>query len=324
MSPWDVARRPRVAPAAPVSWRDGVHLTGTPIWCDARRRRDVCFVSSADRVGRAGHGQLIATPVTLALLGARGAGHLGVPPLRPFTLGTLRLELIPSGRTLGAAALHVDVSGRTALYAGAVRTTGTTDGAQVRASDAVVVAAPFGEVRHKFAPVDKVAEEVVDWVTAQLAADRRPILVVDTATDGLEVAARLAAADLVVAGSRSLRDAALRLGELVSVPQIRAPGKEPGVVIRVETDRVKVSEAEHPVAALVSPRAIDEAKGWNGAFAWPFVAGREQLLAWIDQTRAHDVFVTGACAETIVAKLGPRARMLGPPHQMMLFPQAAP
>ena len=36
---------------APVTWRDGVHLTGTPIWCDARRRRDVCFVSRADRIG---------------------------------------------------------------------------------------------------------------------------------------------------------------------------------------------------------------------------------------------------------------------------------
>ena len=84
---WPVRRRAaRTSPAhqpQPVTWRDGVHLTGTPIWCDARRRRDVCFVSSADRVGRAGHGQLIGTPLTLALLGAagrrspRGAGAAG-------------------------------------------------------------------------------------------------------------------------------------------------------------------------------------------------------------------------------------------------------
>src|SRR5262245_47485879 len=108
---------------APVTWRDGVHLTGTPVWCDARRRRDVCFVSSADRVGRAGHGQLIATPLTLALLDARGGGHLGVPLHRRFTLGTLRLELLASGRGAGAAALHVDAaSGPRVLYAGAIRT----------------------------------------------------------------------------------------------------------------------------------------------------------------------------------------------------------
>src|SRR5262252_5360605 len=105
-----VARRPREAPTPPVTWRDGVHLTSTPIWCDARRRRDVCFVSSADRVGATGHGQLIATPTTLALIGKRGrsqTGHLAVPLHRPFTLGTLRLELIGSARGPGAAALNV-------------------------------------------------------------------------------------------------------------------------------------------------------------------------------------------------------------------------
>src|ERR1700755_3182516 len=113
MSGCGVAPRLPARSQAPVTWRDGVHLTGAPIWCDARRRRDVCFVSSADRVIVAEHGQLIATPITLALVapragGGMGAGHLGVPLRRPFTLGTLRLELIPSGRGLGAAALHVD------------------------------------------------------------------------------------------------------------------------------------------------------------------------------------------------------------------------
>ncbi|MCW5809196.1 MAG: hypothetical protein KIT31_42975, partial [Deltaproteobacteria bacterium] len=109
-----------------MTWRDGVHLTGTAIWCDSRRRRDICFVSSADRVGRTGHGQLIGTPATLALIDADGTGHLGVPVHRPFTLGTLRLQLIPSGRGLGAAALHVAPLGEDGgehgvLYAGAIR-----------------------------------------------------------------------------------------------------------------------------------------------------------------------------------------------------------
>ncbi|NVB77839.1 MAG: hypothetical protein HOV81_05535 [Kofleriaceae bacterium] len=327
-----MARSKRPAPIAPVTWRDGVHLTGTPIWCDARRRRDVCFVSSADRVGRAGHGQLIGTPITLALV-ARETGHLAVPVHRPFTLGTLRLELIPSGRGLGAAALHVDGGGRTVLYAGAIRTVNPTEAAEVRACEAVVVAAPFGEVKHKFPPVDDVAGKLVAWVRAQLAAGKTPVLVVDTVLDGIEVAARLAAEELVVAGSRTLRDAALRIGSVpggaaaattrgtrgVKIPAIRSPGKEPAATIRLETDRVKLAEGAKAMTALVSGRALDQQSGWDAGFAWPFVAGREQLLGWIEQSRAKDVFVTGACAEAIVDKLGPRARVLGPPHQMALF-----
>ncbi|MEO8552606.1 MAG: hypothetical protein ABI678_21665, partial [Kofleriaceae bacterium] len=58
--------------------------------------------------------------------------------------------------------------------------------------------------------------------------------------------------------------------------------------------------------------------GFAAGFAWPFAAGRTQLLAWIEQTRAKDVFLTGACAEAIAAALGKRARVLGPPHQMTL------
>ncbi len=319
MSPWDVARsKQRTAAVPAVTWRDGVHLTGTPIWCDARRRRDVCFVSSAERVGRTGHGQLIATPITLALLGGQ-AGHLGVPVHRPFTLGTTRLELIPSGRGLGAAALHVDLRGRTVLFAGAVRTVHKPEPAEVRTCDAVVVDAPIGETKQKLAKLADVSEQVIDWVRGHLSGNRTPVLVVDTVFDGFEVAQVLVAEGLAVAGSRGLRDAALRVGALANVPQIRAPGRERTVVIRVEGDRVKIADSANAAAALVSVRALAPAPGYDAAFAWPFVANRKQLLEWIEQSRAKDVFVTGVSADAIAEALGPRARVLGPPRQMALF-----
>jgi putative mRNA 3-end processing factor len=297
-----------------VTWRDGVHLTGTPIWCDARRRRDVCFVSSADRVMRAGHGQLIGTPITIAMLGGRDSGHLAVPVRRPFTLGTLRLELIPSGRTLGAAALHVDTGMRTVLYAGAIRTH-AVEGAEVRACDAVVVAAPIGESHHALPALDEIAERVATWSRERLAAGTWPVLVVDTALDGLEVAARLVADGLTVAAGKSVRDAATVVGD--SAPALRAPGKEPCVVVmRSDADRLKVASSQ---AALVSARAVDPQPGWDATFAWPFVADRDQLLGWIEQSRAKQVFVTGTCADTIAAAVGARAHVLGPPQQMALF-----
>jgi len=320
MAPWVVGRRPRAGSIAPVTWRDGVHLTGTPIWCDARRRRDICFVSSADRVGRTGHGQLIGTPITLALLSARGEGHLAVPLRQRFTLGTLRLELIASGRGLGAAALHVDAVGRTVLYAGAVRTTasGVHEAAEVRACDALVIEAPLAE-GDLLGPLDDVAGGVIEWTRAQLAAGKPTVLVVDSALDGIEVAARLLAEGVPVAGSKSLRDAVTHIAGLAAVPAIRAPGKEPAVVIRVDGDRTKLGGGE--ARALVSIRAGAELAGWAARFAWPFVADRRQLLGWIEQSRARDVFVTGAGADAIAKTLGPRARVIGPPRQMALFAQ---
>jgi len=302
-----------------------VHLTHTPIWCDAVRRRDVCFVSSADRIAKVGHGQLIGTPTTLAMVGLRQrdgfSGHLAVPVRRPFALGTLRLELIPSGRSLGTAALHVDARGRTVLYAGPVRTEIAArdwDAAEVRTCDAVVVAAPFGEPHHAFGRLDDVADRLVSWLRRELAADRAPVIVVDSALDALEVARRIDT-EVAVTGSAKVRAAAKRLGALESVPAIRAPGKFPAALICVDGERGALPAKA--VQALVSARAIDVGGSSDEAFAWPFVAGREQLLAWIEQTRARRVFVTGACAETIVRTLGDKARRLGPPHQMPLFPR---
>lgn len=293
-----------------MTWRDGVHLTGTPIWCDARRRRDVCFVSAADRVGRVGHGQLIGTAATLALVGARGDGNLSVPLRRRFTLGTLRLELVPSGRGLGAASLLVDNNGRTVLYAGAIRGDGP-EPCEVRACDAVVVAAPFGEPHHEFPRIATIAAEVATWVRARAAAGERAVLVTDTVLDALEVTTELTARGLACAATRTIRDAAARAGLPAPIGSRLATA-----LVRVEGDRATPAElGPRPVAALVAGRAVDLKSG----FAWASAAGHAELLRWIDATCAREVFVTGACADAIVAAVGPRARVLGPPRQMALF-----
>lgn len=315
------ARRPSFV--ASVTWREGVHLTGTPIWCDARRRRDVCFVSSAERVGRTGHGQLIASPLTLALLGTAGGGHLGVPLHRRFTLGTLRLELIASGHATGAAALHVDIAGRTVLYAGPVRTASAGDigGAEVRTSDAVVVAAPFGEPHHAFPPLADAIAQTIEWSRAQLAADRRPVLLVDDALAGVEIATQLRSEGVAVAAARPIRDLARRADSAIA-----APGKEPRAIVWLDSDHAGLRRAVGDRAfatARVSGTVVDGVQDTDAVFAWASAAGRDELLAWIEATSAREVFVTGACAEAIVATVGARARVLGPPHQMTLFPREA-
>ncbi|HTR49125.1 MAG TPA: hypothetical protein VMJ10_00380 [Kofleriaceae bacterium] len=296
-----MVRRTRIAATAAVTWRDGVHITGTPIWCDARRRRDVCFASSAERVGKAraaAHGQLIGTRETLALLDA-GAGHLAVPLRKPFTLGTLRLELIPSGRGIGAAALYVDLGVRRVLYAGAIRTSGCDAPAEVRACDAVVVAVPADAAR--LPTIGEAAARVTKWAKSQLAAGKRPIVAADSIVDALEVAAQL---DVKLACSRALCDAAARVGAM----KLRTTGD---VQLRVAGDRARTGDG--PIARVALA---------GGDFTWPFAATRAQLLAWIEQSGAREVYLTGERAEAIAGVLGPRARVLGPPQQMTLFREA--
>src|SRR5262245_44831781 len=104
-----------------VEWREGVHIVGTPLWCDARHTREACFVSSARVPGARRHRQVLATDVTLRLLpeAHERAKHstLAVPLGRPFTLGTLRLELFRSGFMPGAASLMIESKGVRVIYA---------------------------------------------------------------------------------------------------------------------------------------------------------------------------------------------------------------
>jgi len=322
-----VARRAVSKSAAPaaVTWRDGIHLTGTPLWCDARRRRDVCFVSSAERVGRAGHGQLIGTRETIALLDTGGiSGHLAAPLLKRFTLGTQRLELIASGRGPGAAALCVDTGDRTVLYAGGVRCdpvphAGIIAG-DVRRCDTLVVHAVYGERGDEFPKLATVVAQTIAWVQTTLASGKRPILLVDSIIDGLEVATALARHDLrQMDVDKDLLEAVARVGAPVMRTPFRAADPRP--VVWLDAGRAKLPKRirDTPLAtALVSGRARGFA-GYDAGFVWPSAAGRKALLGWIESTTAREVYVTGPCADAIATALGPRARVIGPPRQMHLF-----
>jgi hypothetical protein len=103
-------------------------------------------------------------------------------------------------------------------------------------------------------------------------------------------------------------------------------------MIRLEHERLRPAAHRTPngaaaagsfATALVSGRAIDSNAGFDAGFALPHSAGRAELLAWIESTNARDVFVTGAASESIAAALGGRARAIGPPQQMTLFPHKA-
>jgi putative mRNA 3-end processing factor len=322
-------RRAQPAPATePVVWRDGVHVAGTPIWCDARRARDLCFVSAADRVGRAGHGQLIATAATLAQLGAAPGPHLAVPYRRPFTLGTLRLELMPSGHALGAAALLVDRGDRRVLCAGVVAPGGGLgEPGEVRRCDILVVAAPYGTERHIFPPVDEAAAAALDDARSALAAGAPVAWLVSSASKGLDAAARAVAAGLEVSAHRSIHHAARRLAAAgLAVPPL-ARARPHGLVLWPVRERARLAAAL-PAArvVLISGLACEPeqvtALGADAAYPWSNAADRGRLLALIAATGAARVYLTGRSAEAVAHALGAPARVLAAPRQLGLFDEA--
>lgn len=150
------------------TWRAGVHILGTRLWCDALRRHDVCFLSSAAvtlarrSLGRtatptATTATLLCTETTLKLRRALSptdplnllpdANLLLSPMGRPFHFGSLRMELFPSGQQPGAASLWLKLpTGQTVIYGGQpvaqTAPAAQEQAMQLRAAETLILSAP--------------------------------------------------------------------------------------------------------------------------------------------------------------------------------------
>ena len=161
-----------------------MHVAGSGLFLDARRRRACAFVSHAhaDHLGR--HDRTIATAATAALarhrLGDRLRGEvLPAEYRRPFGLGELTLELFPAGHVLGSAQIRVTNGSGLALgYTGdlCLEPTFTAEPAEVMGCDVLLLESTFGLPRYAFPPKEEVLASVRRFVDDALADGVTPVL----------------------------------------------------------------------------------------------------------------------------------------------------
>jgi putative mRNA 3-end processing factor len=330
-------------PAAAVEWRGGVHIRGTPLWCDALRTREACFVSSALVPEARRHRQIIATQATLALIpgagalaGKRAPRALAVPYGRSFSLGDARLELFPSGAAVGAASLHIDLAGTRVVHAGAVDPRGRpiAGAAELRVCDVLVVDATYAHPRFAFPPAAEALDAVRRFVEDALAAARTPVLLASPLALGPDLVAALGGR-FPLRAHRSFTEAARKLRglgmELPPVNRLASGPVLPGEVVLWPTARREAALIrELPAArvALVSGWACDAdvvaRLRVEAAIPLGEQADHQALLGYAVATGAGVVHLLsggGREAELIaaLARRGVRAGRLGPPEQLRLL-----
>ena len=323
---------------APVSWRDGIHLTGTSIWCDAKRSRDICFVSAASAVPHAKHGQLIASAETLSLLerpGEEAASQLAVPYGQPFTLGTQRIELFASGHAYGSASILVHAGDTKIVYAGAIRPHEPILGRALdyRSSDVLVVNAPYGQAHFAFEDAGAIAKKLVLRCNEICAEAGVAVLLVDGIGKALDVAQLLGESALPIFAHRRLQETTAALHkkspELPAPKRWNAKGSGGRVLLWPLSLCSKLDASVLPASSrvlLVSGRAIEAdsvaAAGADEGFAWSNQADHEQLLDYIRGSGARQIFLTHSVdrGADLAAKLSGRSvEAIGPPQQLSLF-----
>src|SRR5690606_38073060 len=103
---------------------DGLHLANSILWFDSKESGDLSFLSSATQNFQPHVPQVIATEETVRILEAfrRKPRALICQYNRPFSIGPLKMELLPSGVVLGGASLYVETEKGRLLYAPQLQT----------------------------------------------------------------------------------------------------------------------------------------------------------------------------------------------------------
>ena len=166
-----------------IVYNDGIHLRETDLWFDSRREVPLSFISNAKFNNFAAHKKIIATPQTIKLLGKKVKKSLVLPCpfFRPFSLGKVQVELIPSGYILGSSQVVVDFDGRSMLYTGdlKIRPSETTEQAVARHCDVLVMKCRYGLPNYIFPHTQEVMESLTNFIDNTLAEGNVPVLLID-------------------------------------------------------------------------------------------------------------------------------------------------
>ncbi len=157
-----------------------LHVRGSSLWLDARRKRPLSFVSHAHSDHLAPHQMMIASPPTAALarhrLGERAIRQLEFNT--PIRIDDLTLELLPAGHILGSAQAYIEHQGSSLLYTGdcRLRRSPACRPIETRQADILVMECTYGEPCYVFPPQEEVTEELCEFLDECLASGVTPVL----------------------------------------------------------------------------------------------------------------------------------------------------
>lgn len=319
--------------------KNGLHLTGTALWLDARRKSELSFVSHAHGDHIARHERTIATGATLRMMTHRLgklAAALPVSYRRPFELGPLVLELLPAGHMLGSAQLRVTrADGKRIVYTGDLNLASslTAEKADVAECDTLIIESTFGHPRYRFPPRAEVLGAVETWARQCLGRGISPILIGYPFGKSQEAMKYLAGRGFGLAAHASVYEVSKLYGELgVEIENLR---RFDGTLREGEIGIFSPTVARGTAVTRIQPRQVAVLTGWaldgpgaarryGADLAFPLSdhADCAMLIQYAKATGANEVLTHHGFAEELAQALtaeGLDARPVGTAKQLELF-----
>ena len=317
-------------------WLDGVHVADSIVWCDANRKDGLNFLASALSAESRRDRRILTSEETLKLAG-RGKGK--IEALTPnwgqqLTIGELKLTLYPSGHVLGGAQLLIERGDKRLVYAHDVcsRSSETHVSGRPIKCDVLAIPATFGSRLHRFPNREEVLTDIRLFVQRCLDDKATPVLVANHIGVAQNLIAHLGHLGFKLKVHRSIYSVAKVYEELgVKLPPFKRFAQavvrgEVLIIPPILRQHQSVMRLKNIRTALVSPKAIDPAYVYqmrvSAAFPLSNVADSKELLAFIKETEARNIFLTAGYVDEFAEKLqsiGLIAHRLMAPEQLTLF-----
>ena len=159
---------------------EGIYIAPADAWIDPSRPRDRALVTHghADHA-RAGHGKVLATAATLAIMGVRYGEQSGAQALaygETLRLGDVLVRFVPAGHVLGSAQIVLEHKGERIVVSGDYKRRGDPTCAPFEpvACDVFITEATFGLPVFRHPPI---AGEIAKALAALAANPDRCVLI---------------------------------------------------------------------------------------------------------------------------------------------------
>jgi Cft2 family RNA processing exonuclease len=163
-----------------IEWQNGIHIQGTNIWLDAKRKVDFSFISHAHIDHAVRHKEILATPETARLYEHRfGKAKFNILEYnQPKRLKGAKVELFPSGHILGGAQILLEIEGVRIVYTGdfKIRKCLTAKKAEVKKCDILIMESTFGLPYYVFPDRKEVVDRITKFVNEAFDSGKVPIL----------------------------------------------------------------------------------------------------------------------------------------------------
>ncbi len=162
-----------------IEYQNGIHINGTRLWLDAKRKMDFSFISHAHTDHAVRHKEILCTQETAKFYEHR-YGQVKFHILeynRPEKLEGWKIKLFPSGHILGGAQILLEKNGVRIVYTGDFKLRGslTAKKAEIKKCDVLILESTFGLPRYVFPPAREVHAQMVDFTESTLKKGGTPV-----------------------------------------------------------------------------------------------------------------------------------------------------